>query len=234
MLCTERSLVKHQGSTLSVTPLRCRCWSCEHCAPWRAKGLRREAMQGSPTIFLTLTIRTGRYATPDRQAVELAKGWRMLRQHLCRVLNRKSIPFMAVIERHKSGWPHMHLLLRTEYISHKLIRDWWEARFASHVIWINRLTSEKRAAAYVTKYLAKAPTAFEGCKRYWSSRDYRLAKADLDKAPPEDDVWYEALTVTPTGLAWAAVHSGARVTFDGRRWLIEHWDAVERRRWGLR
>lgn len=233
MLCTERSLVKHEGGTLTARPLRCRCWSCDHCAPRRAKELRWQARDGKPTIFLTLTIRQGRFASPAAQAVELAKGWRMLRQYLMRQLDWKKLPFLCVIEKHKSGWPHMHLLLRCTYISHKLIRDWWIERFDSPVIWINRLTSEARAAHYVTKYLAKAPEVFEGCKRYWSSQDYRLPKTE-DPAPPQgEDVYWTTSTSRPGVLAAMALHDGATVTFDGTKVIIHQWPSDLRAVWGV-
>lgn len=233
MLCTERTLVKHSGQAIGLSPLRCRCWTCEHCGPRRAKELRWAARNGKPTIFLTLTIRRGRYATPDRQAVEMAKGWRMLRQYLMRTLGWKSLPFLVVFEKHKSGWPHMHLLLRCTFIHHELIRRWWVERFDSPMIMIKRLHDPREASIYVTKYVAKDPTVFEGCKRYWSSRDWKLADPDREKFEHPEDVWFEAVTCTPTGLAWGALHDGARVTYDGRTWLITEWSASSRRSWGL-
>ena len=231
MLCHERSLVKHRGTTLTVHPLRCRCWSCEYCGPRRAKELRWKARDGQPTIMLTLTIRAGRYPTPDRQAVELAKGWRMLRQYLMRALGWKNLPFLIVFERHKSGWPHAHLLLRCTYINHKLIRDWWAARFDSPRVWISRLHDQRRAALYVSKYLAKAPTCFEGCKRYWCSQDWKIAKPASDAPAPDDTEWWEARSEAPLSIARQALLDGAKVTFDGLKLLIEWWDPMERERW---
>jgi len=157
----------------------------------------------------------------------------MLRQYLCRTLGWKSIPFLAVIEKHKSGWPHMHVLLRSTFIHHELIRRWWVARFASPMVFITRLHDQRRAAVYVTKYLAKSPEAFDGCKRYWASRDYKLADPDAVDFEHGDDVWFEALTCTPAGLAKAALACGATVTLDGARWRIVGWSSTDRRTWGL-
>lgn len=233
MYCTERSLVKHVGSTLHVSPLRCRCWRCDHCAPRRAKELRWQARNGAPTIFLTLTIRAGRFASPDAQARELKTGWTLLRQYLCRRLGWKSIPFLAVVEKHKNGWPHLHVLLRCTFIHHKLIRAWWVERFDSPMIFITRLHDARQAAVYVTKYLAKSPEAFLGCKRYWASRDYKLPDKDRPDFQHDDDVWFEALTLTPIGMARLALTEGATVTFDGPRIRIDHWSSTDRCRIGL-
>lgn len=233
MLCTERSLVKTDGGHLTVSPLRCKCWHCDYCAPQRRRELRRDALKGKPTIFLTLTIRQGRYATPDLQAQALRDGWRMLRQYLCRTLGWKKLPFLAVVEKHKSGWPHLHILIRSTFISHKLIRDWWTAREDSPVIWINRLHNPRKAAKYVTKYMSKDPTAFDGCKRYWRSQDYKLPDPANDNEPPEDGAYWQALSVTPNGLARAALADGARCTWHGSRIYITHWSLPDRRRIGL-
>lgn len=231
--CTERSLVKHQSHAITVSTLRCRSWGCAYCAPERVKALKAIANQGQPKIFLTLTIRKSRFPTPDAQARELARGWRMLRQWLCRKLSRKSIPFMAVIEKHKSGWPHLHLLLSTNYIHHDLIRKWWVARFDSPMVFISRLHNPKRAAKYVTKYLSKAPEKFEGVKRYWRSKDYKPPSPEDRRPEHTDDTWWEAISWRPLAMVEAATIDGARVEFRDGRWIITKWWQKDRARWGV-
>ena len=231
--CGSQSLAKFGGNRLQVSPLRCKTWACPDCGPRRAADLRWLARRGSPNIFLTLTIRKGVYETPQATAVELAKGWRMLRQYLCRLLGRKSIPFLAVIEQHKSGWPHMHLLLRTDFIDHRLIREWWQGRFNSPMIWIERLENDRKAAFYVSKYMAKKPTAFEGCKRYWRSQDYENKALRPPKPDRDEDVYFEVMMAPVESVMHYAIRDGARVTFDGFRAVIEHWHVLDMRRWGI-
>lgn len=234
MLCTERSLVKHEGQALTCTPLRCKCWSCDHCAPNRRRDLKWKARNAAPTIFLTLTVKRGLYPTPEAQAAAMATGWRMLRQYLCRLLDRKAIPFLAIVEKHKSGWPHLHILLRTKYIDHRLIREWWVGRFNSPQIWIEQVDDQRKAAVYVSKYLAKHPERFEGCKRYWCSQDWDLAKNKVPKVEHEADVWFEAVTSRPISLARMAFYDGATVKFEGDKIVITRWAWDARSKWGLR
>ena len=233
MLCTERTLVKHQANTLTLSPLRCRCWTCDHCGPRRAKDLRRLALRGDPTTFLTLTIRKGRFPTPDAQAVELAKGWRMLRQYLMRFYGLKALPFLIVIEKHKSGWPHAHILLRAPYLDHNVIRNWWAARFDSRIIDIRQVKDQHQAAKYVTDYLSKGPHAYAGTKRYWRSQDYELRPDEFKATEYDETVWWTTVDVRPITVATMALNDGARGTYFKGKWLIARWDHRERSKWGV-
>lgn len=229
--CTDLSIVRSYGGYKTVASLKCKRWSCPDCGPRRARDLRWRARRAEPTIFLTLTIRQGVYPTPEATARELVEGWRMLRQYLCRLLDRKSIPFLAVIEKHKSGWPHLHLLLRTKYIDRRLILEWWKARNNSFIIDIEQVRDKALVGAYVSKYVAKQPHQYEGCKRYWSSHDFDLSKPE--PFVPADEGLYvqEIIAGNPWKIVRMALLDGATVNFDGDKWTVFHWTDRERRRW---
>lgn len=229
--CTDLSLLKDFGGYKTISSLKCRRWACPECGPRRARELRWRARNARPTIFLTLTIRKGFAASPAAQAVELAKGWRMLRQFLCRLYGWKSIPFIAVIERHKSGWPHIHILMRCKYIPHQTIREWWVGRFQSHKIWIEAVEQAGKAAKYVSKYLAKAPEAFEGCKRYWASHDWDLQKPEKFVSADADTCLRTVLRGNPNKLVNLAVIDGASATWDGKTWTVYKWWNSDVHRW---
>lgn len=195
--------------------------------------MRRAATAAKPTIFLTLTIKKGLFTSPSAQAVELAKGWRMLRQYLMRQLGWKHLPFMIVIEKHKSGWPHAHILLRTTYIDHKLIRAWWIERFASPIIDIRRIRGTAQAAHYVSKYLSKSPHAFDGVKRYWQSRDFQLQKPVQPPKTTGSDVFWKRSGMQASDIARFAYADGARITWFGSRLVVEGWHLGSRAAWGF-
>lgn len=229
--CTDLSLVKDYAGFKTVATLRCKRWSCPECGPRRCRDLQWRARNAAPSIFLTLTIRKGRAANPDAQARDMVEGWRMLRQYLMRWYGWKKLPFLAVVEKHKSGWPHLHVLIRSKYIDHHLIRDWWNARFDSPRIWIEAVTDQKKAAVYVSKYLAKSPWAFEGCKRYWASHDFDISKPQPYVSP--DDGLYVSylLRGVPTAIVRMALLDGAEVTYDQGKWTIRRWSNIEAHRW---
>jgi len=88
----------------------------------------------------------------------------------------KRLPFGAAFEAHKSGQPHLHMLLRFEWIDYRWLRAQFVAEIDSPQFRDEKLDDPRKAAVYVTKYLTKNPTRFGNCKRYWFSRDYALVK----------------------------------------------------------
>lgn len=233
MLCTERSLVKHGSNTLSVRPLRCKRWSCDHCRGRRAKDLWHTAFNGSPDMFLTLTTAPREGLSPADAAEEFVVAWRMLRQYLCRKLDRKSLTFLAVFEAHESGWPHLHILLRSKFIHRKLILDWWKERTGAIMVDIRRVKNARQRASYVSKYVAKRPTQFGSCKRYWKSQDWLPPKKENEAPAGEEIAWWEAITISPVGVMRAAMADGARVTWKGDLLVIEGWESRWRQLWGI-
>lgn len=233
MLCTERSLVKHGSNTMSVRPLRCKRWKCEHCRKARARDLWHKANNGAPDMFLTLTKPPREGQTREQAAEDFVEEFRALRQFLCRRLGRTKLTFLAVFEAHESGWPHLHILLRSPYISRALILEFWTARTGGHQVDIRRVANARQRASYVSKYVAKRPFQFGSCKRYWCSQDWDIKKNPQAPEAPEEAAYWEAVTVTPMGLYRAALENGARCTWRGDLLIIERWDYRSRAQWGL-
>lgn len=69
--------------------------------------------------------------------------------------SRGKFRYMVVAERHKSGWPHWHVLLHDldpmNPVRHKLLTDQWHLGFTHY-----RLATDARAASYVAKYISKS------------------------------------------------------------------------------
>ncbi len=216
-----------------VKPLRCRCWRCSHCVGLKQRELWWKAFKGDPRIFLTLTMRPRPGATPESQAEEFVVAWRMLRQFLCRALNRKTLTFLAVFENHASGWPHLHILLRGGYIDHRLIRRWWERRTGSFQIDIRLAKNPRQRASYISKYVSKSPQGFGSCKRYWCSKDWDPPSKEKEVLEGSEYTWWESITLRPTDLVRCAIGDGASVKFDGETWIVSGWLASDRFRWGI-
>ena len=233
VLCTERSLVKHEGQTLSVRPLRCKCWGCDHCVHQRRRDLWHKAVKGKPRLFLTLTMAPTPGETPETQAKALVVHFRMLRQYLMRRLKRRSPTFLAVVEAHESGWPHLHILVRSGFIHHRLIRDWWRERTGSFQIDIRLAKGPRQVASYVSKYISKNPARYEHVKRYWCSQDWDPPQSDSAEPRGEEYAWWEAITLHPLAMARAAYYDGATVKCEGSAWLISGWAGADRMRWGI-
>jgi len=84
--------------------------------------------------------------------------------------------FLAVIEKHKSGWPHIHVLARTSWIDQRWLSAQMADLLGSPVVHVTRIDTASKIAGYVAKYCGKAAHKFKSTKRYWQSRLWQLSK----------------------------------------------------------
>jgi len=179
MFCGEWSLVKQEFPSLTVMPLLCRCWTCDTCRPLRAKRLVWEAKQGKPRVFITLTSRRRQDRTPAQAARAIVRAWRRIRREYIAEYGKGSIPFLAVFEATKQGWPHLHIVARCSWISQKWLSKRMGALTGSPIVDVRRVEGTGKIAAYISKYIGKDPHRFAGVKRYWRSLDW------LDPVPDD-------------------------------------------------
>ena len=131
----------------------------------RRKQLQRLACDGEASTFLTLTIQNDGSKSEAEAARLLSRGWTLLRKRLMRRHNLTALPFLAVFEAHKSGFPHLHIILRMKFIKQSEISALWLELTGSSVVDIRAVKSRSAVAWYVAKYIGKARGRFEGCKR---------------------------------------------------------------------
>jgi len=188
--CGDGSLTGYDPDEIHVLCLRCKRWTCDKCIGMRLRGLKRLAQEGAPTKFITLTVNPSAFETPDDAAQALVRAWRATRQRARREGLADSIPFLAVFERTKAGWPHIHILARCPYIDQSWLSDRMAEYTSSPVVDIRAVQSARGAARYLGKYVSKGPGAFDRCKRYWCSRDWRLLPRE-DKPLNTHGRWWE-------------------------------------------
>lgn len=171
--CMSNTIVKYDGELLTAHPLRCRCWSCEYCRPWRKAQLVAEAKAGKPQSFITLTSNPHSGDTPSDRAMALVDAWRHIVRELRRMERFKRLQYIVVMERTERGEPHLHILARMPYLSQKWLSEQMRKLTGAPIVDIRRVKSADAAARYVAKYVGKNPYIFQGCKRYWKSLDYK-------------------------------------------------------------
>lgn len=178
----------HGENSEGVTWARFRChlWRCERCAPKKLKRLTKDAILGRPTAMLTLTVNPLRYDDKNQAARDLVVSFRRMREAIQKQKGIGAIPFLAVFEETKAGWPHLHILWRAPYVSQKWISQYMKRRTDAPIVDISRVKSRKHAAAYVSKYLSKAPRAWQGCKRWWRNSEYIVTRKVKNLS---DKVW---------------------------------------------
>lgn len=190
MLCSEWCLVKSDRKHATIIPLRCRCWTCEECAPGRKARLVHEAKNGRPNTFITLTVRRRAHWPADYAARRLAAAWRKVRAEFLRRNGHGSLPFLCVFEKTKKGYPHLHIVARCSWIDQKWLSKRMKYLIDSPVVDVRRVYGPNLVEHYISKYISKDPTRFAGTKRYWRSQDYLdPIRATLAMVRPHPEAW---------------------------------------------
>lgn len=218
--CGEQSAVKFENGGRLVVALKCRAWTCPDCRPYRKNRMMAEACGGMPNTLITLTSRNNSKETPSDAAKALAHAWRLLRLRIMRRYGRKNLPFYAVFEKTKRGWPHLHILARTGWISQRFMSVVMAELINSPIVDIRRIDDQGRVAGYVSKYITKDPHRFDRSKRYWRSQDYETRPPKEVKPKAKAGWGWEVWPITAAQYianlveyGWIAEHQGGNCVY---------------------
>lgn len=179
-LCTDRTIVNRNLNEGTAHALKCKRWSCEFCNPDCRRNVIARAREGLPNVFLTLTCQHKNYETPDEAARDMKRALVLFRKKLARSHGVEKMPFIVVYEKHKSGWPHMHLLCRLPFIHISKLKRYWNDIIGAFQVDIRFIRKKSQVLFYVTKYIGKDLEAFKGCKRWWRSHNYTIDKDEKE------------------------------------------------------
>jgi len=188
-LCRDWTLVKYQPQSRHARPLKCRSWSCELCRPERKSQLLARAAAGNPNRFLTLTVNPRVGNDPHDRLLMLANAWRTIVKRIRRDKGPEAVEYLAIVEETKQGEPHLHILLRSVYISQAWLSKAMGELIESPIVDIRLIRGRKQVISYVAKYITKAPKQFGSAKRYWNSKEWEPPSdyhkdEDLERAFP--------------------------------------------------
>lgn len=188
-LCTSLVSVNAKEREGTAAAIRCKRWSCPHCAEVNRRRVLLLAKEARPRALLTLTVSSTRYPDVEQAALALKNGLRALRARLVKQPRMENFQFLAVFEKHKSGHPHLHLVLKGKFIPWKWLKRSWEELTGATGITIQFIRSTGQAAAYCAKYIGKDLAQFPGCKRWWRSHGFIDAKAEDYAADHPRERW---------------------------------------------
>lgn len=155
-LCGAGTLLKLNLKTavITVVPLLCKSWSCPKCGPKLVGHWRRKIAETPADRFITLTVDTNRFSSPEAALIQMkssfAKLVRTLRSY------GHQFEYVAVWEFTKKGWPHVHVLQRGDYVPQSLISKKWSYYGIGKVVDIRKIQTPHGAAQELTKYLLKS------------------------------------------------------------------------------
>ncbi len=189
-ICREWVLVKHSPEERHAKLLVCRSWNCEYCRPLRRSRLMAQASGGEPNRFLTLTINPAVGDSPEHRLHMLAYAWKLVVKRLRQTKPTEKVEYLAVVEETKNGEPHLHILLRSSYISQRYLSRCFRELLDSPIVDIRRIRSLQEVVRYVAKYITKAPAQFGKAKRYWASQGYEVHKeGEQDPKKASQNPW---------------------------------------------
>ena len=190
-VCGGWSIEKTDGSGTRAITLWCRSWSCVDCMPYRLAGLKRQAANGNPTTFLTLTVNPARGQSPEHRARELVDAMKLMLKRAGRKFTKLKIEYMAVFEETKKGEPHLHMLMRAPFVPQKWISHTMAELIQAPIVDIRRVNSVRAAAQYVAKYVSKGPKGFGSLKRYWATPKYdQSGREKLERDNERHGQWW--------------------------------------------
>lgn len=198
--CGQRCISTTEGRNKLAVTLRCRSWQCADCAPQRQRQLIAKAMSGKPSRLVTLTSRRSGDQTSEGAANALVRAWRLIRRRIANNDPRKRIEFLAIFEQTKTGWPHLHILMRGGWIDQHWLSSQMSALTDSPIVDIRAIKHRRGAAKYVAKYTAKGPGKFGTLKRYWTSQAYELEPYEKKKSEHTWDI--QTMTLKKWMEAW--------------------------------
>lgn len=185
--CSRRAAkgtIDEDGKTLvAYTRLYCKGWTCPVCGPKKAAFLTRQivarAQEHGLSRFLTLTL-DPKHAPEKDQVPYIREVWRKFRVYLKRETKR-TVSFISVVEFHKSGLPHLHVLV-DQYLPQRWISGAWSSLGGGRIVHIEKVHNLEQVGWYLGKYLTKDMilSGPKGVRRYSSSRNIRMV--DPDKA----------------------------------------------------
>lgn len=172
-MCSHTTtMLKQVGSKVIAYQTRCNSWNCPECAPRRRRSMMREARDGRPNRFITLTVNPHWFSGPVERAARLAKAWRLIVAAYRHRWPNRTIEYLAVFEATKRGEPHLHIVVRGDFMSHKWLSDQMKKRMGAPIVDIRAVKGAAEVTRYIAKYISKRNIRFGTCKRYWRSAKY--------------------------------------------------------------
>ena len=178
---------KYEKRRVTVN-IRCGRWDCPYCGPRKAKKAYKRALSGEMYQeaqasegfrnynFKLVTLTFGGSAkralsSPKKAVAEMSTAFTKLIDALKH--SRGDFHYLRVIEKHKDGWPHFHVLLCGENIAsadvYTDIQKLWRYKYHLGFVHIRWKKEPKKAFNYCFKYLFKCLGYFPRMRLFQTS-----------------------------------------------------------------
>lgn len=141
----------HSQEILYVLP--CRTWSCRPCAERKIKQMACTVRDVQPNRLLTLTVNPSLYESRKESWQKTVKQVPILIRRLRSKFG--SIEYLRVTEVTSKGWPHYHLLVKSGYLPHSVVKNYWSEQTGAFIVDLRCVAKSFSAYKYLVKYLSK-------------------------------------------------------------------------------
>ena len=242
----DQDTANHKGIR---APIPCGSWECPYCGVKNLKRLKARIYSGNISTdvigagsrycqkFLTLTCPGIDYRnsnTPLQAYEEMQSNFHKLVRALKKRLG--DFYYLKVTEKHKDGFPHMHILLCGQAIKSKLVKEYidelWCRKYGMGYTWIEVIKHGLRAGvSYITKYLTKA--AQSGTRFARGKRLFTASVGALEKRYGSATCWIAKhfIAAGQAGCAYSALHvtqTSEQVIIFGDASTMEKVDTLNR------
>ncbi len=210
MLCGQQTLVGEAGGHGVLASLQCRCWSCPDCEPRNRAKLKALVVELDPTFHVIFTSNPHWFNSPEERARQLSAAWSTCRRRLRRRFGQ-AFDFVAVFAATRRGEPHIHLAVHASLLEantlQRVLREWMYELVSAPSVVVKPVFD----AAKLSRYICRPSHIYRflGCRRFWTSRGWRVAKWAAD-AP----FAFLAVIRSPLATAERALVAAGRVIID--------------------
>ncbi len=136
-----------------VKKVRCKSWYCRHCAPRNLKRLKARLYHfiGNQSMRLMTLTTKDNGQSPEKSLQDISLAWDVLLKRMKRKYGK--IKYFRIVQFHKNGQPHMHILV-DKYISQSWLSTNWNDIFGAYIVDI-RNQDNHHAINYVSRYIAR-------------------------------------------------------------------------------
>lgn len=188
------TVVKWTGSQVTAHPLRCKCWDCPKCLPYRKALLVKLAKAGKANKFITITVNPKRGNSPQHRAKMLSLAWRRVVRYCRTTLKMASVEYLAIFEKTENGEPHLHIMARMPYLPQRVLSTMMNKLIGAPVVDIRKANGTEKIAYYITKYVGKNPSSYSTVKRYQFTRNWsHPTKSELKAARDPETKFFRIL-----------------------------------------
>ena len=189
--CGQWTMVGTGTHAVAHSRLHCKSYGCGRCGPRKRRrlGHRLAELAREHKLYRMATLTLDPKLIPaGEDSITYVRGvvWRKMRVYLARRLRRR-VAYIAVLELHKSGIAHLHVLLDA-FIPWQWLKTSWSALGGGRICRL-QYVGVRNVAAYLSKYLSEEQKLPAGVRRVTTSRGLMLWPEAHRKVRPDDVNW---------------------------------------------